>query len=76
MRDFVEFKALFHVVITLLIFFALSFFSRIDYSTALRKISSFLIITWPLLNACGYRWHWVAERNQFASDVVVEALHD
>ena len=67
------FKALFHDIITLLIFFALSSFGRIDYSAALRQISDVLIIIRPLLNACGYRWHWVAERNQLASYVAVEA---
>ena len=74
MGDFVDFKTLYYVVITLLIFFALIFFRRIKCLVVLRKISSFLIITRPLLNACGYRWHWVAERNQFASDVAVEAF--
>ena len=69
------FKALCHVVVTLLIF-CIKFLSRINYSAVLRQISGFLIIVQPLLNACGYRWKWVAERNQFASDVVVEALSD
>ena len=35
------FEALCHIVITLLIFFALNSFSRINCSTALRQISSF-----------------------------------
>ena len=74
MGAFVDFKALFHDIITLLIFFALSSLGRINYSAVLRQISYFMIITQHLLNACGYRWHWVAERNQFSSDVVVEAL--
>ena len=51
MGAFVDFKALFLVVVTLLIFFTLSFFVRINYSATLGKISDFLIIIQPLLNA-------------------------
>ena len=51
MGDFVDFKALFHVEVTLLIFSALSSFGKINYSAALRQVSDFLIIIRPLFNA-------------------------
>ena len=55
--------------------FSLISFGRIKYSAALRKIYSFLIITRPLFECFEATGSFVvAERNQLASDVAVEAF--